>query len=59
MDLLTLVDILIKQILELLVSLPPPAANACPLGLKRHSRGEDVFKEGLGGIQEESMRTNK
>ena len=24
-----------------------------------HSRREDAFKEGLGGIQEELMRTNK
>ena len=29
-----------------LASWPPPAANARPSGLKRHSRGEDAFKEG-------------
>ena len=51
---------------EILASLPPLAANARPSGLKRHSRGgemhsrrEDAFKEGLGGIQEELMRTRK
>ena len=42
-----------------LTSWPPEAANARPLGLKRHSRGEDAFKEGLGGIQEELNQTNK
>ena len=30
----------------ILASRPPPAANARPSGLKRHSRGEDAFKEG-------------
>ena len=44
---------------SLLPSWPLPAANAHPLGLKRHSRGEDAFKEGLGGIQEELMQTRK
>ena len=44
--------------LALLASWPPPAANAHPSGLKRHSRGKDAFKEGLGGIQEELMRTD-
>ena len=33
-------------ILNTLASWPPPAANARPSGLKRHSRGEDAFKEG-------------
>ena len=41
------------QYLIKLASWPPPAANARPSGLKRHSRGEDAFKEGLGGLQEE------
>ena len=49
---------IIKEFFEL-ASWPPPAANARPSGLKRHSRGEDAFKKGLGGIQEESMRTNR
>ena len=31
----------------------------CIQGGKIHSRREDAFKEGLGGIQEELMRTNK
>ena len=30
----------------LLASGPPPAAHACPSGLKRHSRREEEFKEG-------------
>ena len=46
-------------IFERLASWPPPAANACPSGLKMHSRGEDAFKEGLGGIQEELMWTTR
>ena len=33
-------------ILVVLASGPPPAAHARPLGLKRHSRREDAFKEG-------------
>ena len=35
-----------KGIFVILASWPPPAANARPSGLKRHSRGDDAFKEG-------------
>ena len=44
-----------------LASWPPPAANARPSGLKRHSRGEDAFKEGRciqGGIRRHSRGIN-
>ena len=34
------------SIFLVLASGPPPAAHARPSGLKRHSRGEDAFKEG-------------
>ena len=30
-----------------------------PFGFEEAFKGEDAFKEGLGGIQEELMRTNK
>ena len=50
---------LMLQYLQTIASWPPPAANDHPSGLKRHSRGEDAFKEGLGGIQEELMRKRK
>ena len=35
-----------SSILRQLATGPPPAAHACPLGLKRHSRREDAIKEG-------------
>ena len=36
----------LNSIFVLLATGPPPAAHARPSGLKRHSRGEDAFKEG-------------
>ena len=49
------------QYLQKIASWPPPAANARPSGLKRHSRGEDAFKEGRciqGGIRRHSRGIN-
>ena len=51
---------ILKEFFEL-ASWPPPAANARPSGLKRHSRGEDAFKEGRciqGGIRRHSRGIN-
>ena len=50
---------LLPYLLEL-TSGPPPAAHACPLGLKRHSRRDDAFKEGRciqGGKLQKSAKT--
>ena len=38
--------LILINVLLLLASGPPEAAHTYPSGLKRHSRGEEAFKEG-------------